>query len=401
MRALHVIPAVAPRYGGPSSSIVQMCRALRDVDVSTLVATTDADGDGVLDVPLGTTTTWDGTDAIFFRRQWSEAFKYSPALGAWLERHVATFDVVHIHGPLSYASLAASRAASRHHVPFIVRPLGSLDAWSLRQKANKKRLLLPFVTRMLGRAAAVHCTSIEELDDVSATFGLRNGVVIPLGIALALLADNLATDDERRGDRYVLALSRLHPVKNLESLIDGFADLADANERRGWRLLIGGSGDDAYASSLDRAIARRKASGYVTRIGWTDGDAKRALVRGASIFALPSHHENFGVGLVEALAAGVPAIVGRGVHLSSDIERAGAGWVVDGTPQSIRAALEIALSDESVRRARGDAARRFAARFAWPQVAHQLIDLYRQVSPQSRHATVHQPTESAAIGAGR
>ena len=125
MKVLHVIPAVAARYGGPSSSIVEMCLALRAAGVSPLIATTNADGDGVLDVPLGTVTNWHGTEAIFFQRQWSEAFKYSRGLGSWLERHIGEFQVAHLHGPLSYSSLVAAACAYRHGVPFIVRPLGT------------------------------------------------------------------------------------------------------------------------------------------------------------------------------------------------------------------------------------------------------------------------------------
>ena len=132
MKVLHVIPAVAARYGGPSSSIVEMCLALRAAGVSPLIATTNADGDGVLDVPLGTVTNWHGTETIFFQRQWSEAFKYSRGLGSWLERHIGEFQVAHLHGPLSYSSLVAAACAYRHGVPFIVRPLGTLDRWSLQ-----------------------------------------------------------------------------------------------------------------------------------------------------------------------------------------------------------------------------------------------------------------------------
>jgi glycosyltransferase involved in cell wall biosynthesis len=357
-----------------------MCLALRAAGVSPLIATTNADGDGVLDVPLGTVTNWHGTEAIFFQRQWSEAFKYSRGLGSWLERHIGEFQVAHLHGPLSHSSLVAAACAYRHGVPFIVRPLGTLDRWSLQQKARKKQLLMPFVARMLRRAAAVHCTSAEELREVSDAFGLQNGITIPLGVQSLFIEEDAHNDEERRRDPYVLALSRLHPVKNLEALIEAFADLEPADARRGWRLVIGGSGDAAYADALDSIIERRNASAFVTRIGWMSGGAKQALVRGASVFALPSHHENFGVGLVEAMAAGVPALVSGGVHLSAEIERAGAGWVVAGNRESIRAALADAIADTDGRWRRANGARKFAVAFAWPVVAGQLVDLYDRLA---------------------
>ncbi|MBS1817527.1 MAG: glycosyltransferase [Acidobacteria bacterium] len=394
MRVLHVIPAVAPRYGGPSSSIVEMCRALREAGAEPVIATTNADGPGQLRVPLGSVTEWQGVPAIFFQRQWSEAFKYAHALGRWVDSNVDRFQVVHIHAPLSYASIAASAAAHRRGIPFIVRPLGTLDSWSLQQKALKKQLLLPFVSRMLQQAAAVHCTSASELSDVSGSFQLTNGVTIPLGVQRSLLESNPADEDERERDRYVLALSRLHPVKNLDALVDAFVTLDASGARGGWRLVIGGDGDDAYTRSLDRHIARVPGA-YVQRVGWMQGDAKRMLVRGASLFALPSHHENFGVGLIEAMAAGVPVLVSEGVHLSTDIARAGAGWVCAGSVDSLCSALAHAIADDAERKARAVAARRLASGFAWPVVARALLDLYRRVALPATPVTQPEPLEAA------
>ena len=105
------------------------------------------------------------------------------------------------------------------------RPLGTLDSWSMRQKALKKRVLMPFVVRALKRAAAVHYTSTQERQDVEAAFGLSHGVVIPLGVQLTYLNAPVVADAGRADNRYILALSRLHPVKNLEALIDAFCDL--------------------------------------------------------------------------------------------------------------------------------------------------------------------------------
>jgi glycosyltransferase involved in cell wall biosynthesis len=378
MKILHVIPAVSPRYGGPSSSIVEMCRALRGVGVSPTIATTDADGSSTLDVPLGTSVSWDGVDAIFFRRQWGEAFKYSNGLARWLHAHVAGFDVIHVHAPLSHASLAAGRAARRRCIPYVVRPLGTLDAWSLRQKALKKKLLLPLAARLLRGAAAVHYTSTEEMTQVQQWLGQTPGVVIPLGVDPALLAAAALSDEARAPERYVLALSRLHPVKNLEALVEAFADLEASGHRGNWRLVIAGDGDVEYMQRLDAAIARRGSGAYITRRPWIAGEAKHDLVRRASVFALPSHHENFGVGLIEAMAAGVPVLVSRGVHLASVVEANRAGWVTEVTPDSIHDALRQAVTGHD-RSLRGAAAREAARPFAWPAVASTMVDLYDRI----------------------
>src|SRR5439155_19005325 len=110
MKILHVIPGVAPRYGGPSQAIIQMCRALQTEGEEVLIASTDADGASRLPVKIGMKTVYKGIPAIFFPRNWSEAFKYSHSLARWLGANVDSFDVVHIHAVFSHSSIAAARA---------------------------------------------------------------------------------------------------------------------------------------------------------------------------------------------------------------------------------------------------------------------------------------------------
>ncbi len=188
MKVLHVIPAVAPRYGGPSQAVIQMCHALRSEEVEVLIATTDADGEARLAVECGRPVIYEGVPTVFFPRQLSEAFKYSYLLARWLDSKVSSFDVVHIHAIFSHSSLAAARACQRRGVPYVLRPLGSLDPWSLSQKRVRKRLLwYGGVKRMLGKAAAVHYTAKAEKQLAEDGLGLNHGVVIPLGIGCELL----------------------------------------------------------------------------------------------------------------------------------------------------------------------------------------------------------------------
>src|SRR5262245_23585897 len=106
-----------------------MCRSLRARGVDCMIATTDADGGSRLEVPLAVPTAWNDIPAIFFRRQGSDAFKYARGLRTWLSKNVRGFDVVHVHGLLSYAPLAAAAACWQAGVPYIIRPLGTIDPW--------------------------------------------------------------------------------------------------------------------------------------------------------------------------------------------------------------------------------------------------------------------------------
>jgi len=380
MRVAHVIPSVAARDGGPSSSVVSMCRALTAQGVDVTLVTTDADGKARLPVALNEPTDWKGVRTLFFRRQWTESFKYSGGLARWLGRHVTDFDVVHTHGVLSHAPLAAARACQRAGVPYIVRPLGTLDPWSLAQKARKKQLLLSFAKPLLRGAAAIHCTSDEERQAVEAELSVQSAVTIPLGVEETLIAAPPVT--KRMSS--VLVVSRLHPVKNLEAFIHAFGDAIEAagNTPR-WTLIIAGSGDDAYEQQLRQLVQDRRLETRVSFAGWVDRDAKVSLLRSASIFALPSFHENFGVSLVEALACGLPAFVTRQVHLSSMVATANAGWVVEVDRQSLRDGLLQAWRDLANGRALDGAARTLAQRFGWRRVAGELSALYTSITERS------------------
>ena len=259
MKVLHVIPAVAARYGGPSTAVVAMCRALAHHGIEPMIATTDADGPGRLDLVLGQPTMWQGVPAIAFRRDFSEAYKYSRRLAQWMRHHVREFDVVHIHAVFSHACLAAASACRRAKIPYIVRPLGTLAPWSLQQKPGRKRLMRTLmVNRMLDSAAAVHCTSDAEkraVDELSLT---TRTVVIPLGIDQDWLDQPPVAASDRQRDPYVLVVSRLHPKKNLEPLIESFVEIVRAGGAS-WRLVIAGSGDAEYVAHT-RATGSHVAS---------------------------------------------------------------------------------------------------------------------------------------------
>jgi glycosyltransferase involved in cell wall biosynthesis len=381
-RILHVIPAVAARYGGPSAAVLGMCRALARVSVEPLIATTDADGAGRLDVPLGRRQAYDGVPAIFFKRQVSEAFKWSGPLATWLRGHVADFDAVHIHAVFSHSSVAAGRACRLAGVPYVVRPLGTLDPWSVGQKAWRKRLLSALGARdLLTGAAAMHYTTAEEGRLAERSSGpLPDGVVIPVGLDDACFRPAAPAGPD---GPYLLALSRIDPKKRLDLAIEAFQAAALTPGLVAWRFVIAGDGHPDELARLRQVAARGPAADRITFTGWVDGDTKRTLVSGASLFVIPSHQENFGVAMVEAMAAGVPVLAAPGVNLAREIAAAGAGWEVAGDVGPWATALREALNDPADRARRGAAARQLAERFRWPAVATALAALYDRLAAMS------------------
>ena len=389
VKVLHVIPAIAPRYGGPSRAVLEMARACQSRGMQPLIATTDADGPSRLAVEVGTPSQHEGVPVLFFRRQLSESFKYSHSLAAWLGRNVGRFDVVHIHAVFSHACLAAARACLARGVPYVLRPLGTLDPWSLAQKPLRKRLLWRLGARWAFEgASAVQYTAAEEQRLAEQFAGSGRGVVIPLGVDDELLQAPAEPPSFRDGrplltkSPYVLVLGRLHPKKRLEAVLDVFLELTREPSLSDWRLVMAGDGAPDYVSGLRQLVEERQGADRVMFPGWLDGAARANALREASLVALVSHQENFGLSIVEAMACGVPVLVSHHVNLAEEIEAAGAGWVTALDRPALLGTLRAVLEADGERAHRGEAGRGLVhRRFRWPVVASQIETLYRSIGP--------------------
>jgi glycosyltransferase involved in cell wall biosynthesis len=368
MRVLHVIPSLAERSGGPAAAIVPMCRALQTHGIEPLIVTTN---EGRPRINTDSNVNYDGVTARFFPVQLGASYKYSRPLTAWLNRHVREFDVVHVHAVFNHASVAAARACGRSGVPYVVRPLGTLDPWSMKQKSVRKHLFwFLFAKRLLQGSAAMHYTAAAEKTATEKYLGLNHGRVVPLGVEVN--GSDPVPGQVRLPvqDPYVLVVSRLHPKKGLDHLIDAFNSLANQK----WQLVIAGDGPRDY---LDYLKQKARQSERIVFTGWVEGHQKEALLRGASLFALPSRQENFGLSVVEAMACGVPVLVTPHVNLATEIHGAGAGWIVD--LNELSEGLATAIEDDGERLKRGKAAYEFSKRYSWDKVAMDLTDLYREI----------------------
>jgi glycosyltransferase involved in cell wall biosynthesis len=295
-----------------------------------------------------------------------------------------------VHAVFSHAVLAAGRACRKHDVPYVVRPLGTLDPWSVGRHAYRKRLLLALgLHQVLCEASLIHYTTNEERQLAESQFpNLPHGEVVPLGID-----DGWFQLEEAPRERTFVCFSRLESKKGVDVAIDAFHRIAADPDLQSWRLVIAGDGDPDYVSTLRRAAAQGAGSARVDFTGWLDGAARASLLQRGGVFVLPSHQENFGIALVEAMAAGMPAIVAPGVNLASELRRHDAGWVVERSAEAVASAMREAAAD-AARTARGRRAQQLASRFQWPVVAAGLDAMYRRAI--DRHATHSVATLSTA-----
>jgi glycosyltransferase involved in cell wall biosynthesis len=358
-----------------------MCRALGRRHVDVTIATTDADGPGRLAMPLERTQLFHDVPTIVFRRQFSEAYKYSAPLARWLDANVSRFDLVHIHAVFSHASMAAAAACRKHGVPYVVRPLGTLTPWSLGQKRVRKRLAWRLAAgRMMRHAAAVHYTSADEQRATEASRRLARGVIVGLGADDALLNRGSlepAASLPPFSPEHELILSRLLPTKGVAAALSALLTLLGEPRFNRWRIVVAGDGDPQYVAQLKRLVDAHAQRERVAFVGWLDPAGKAVVLHNASLFVLPSSHESFGISVVEALACGVPVVISGGVAIAEDVRAAAAGWVSTAQANDLIGALGEAMADDDERRRRGAAGRALVeARYTWPRIARELEQLY-------------------------
>ncbi len=372
MRVLHVIPAVAPRYGGPSTAIWPMTSALRDVGVDVELATTNVDGPGRL-----------SRDALPKESVPVHLFDGSSSLATWLAEHVREFDLVHSHSLWNRPSAAACRLARRAGRPYVVRPCGMLSEYSWQRSAWKKRAYWWAVERrnVLG-AAALHATSAGERADILKCGVTAPVIDVPLGIEPAAF-DVPARPDwlrskcgPRAGDRpIVLFLSRLHPKKGVvDLLLPAFAQLKTPAH-----LAIAGGVDDStpgYGIEVERTIAALALGERVSLLGPIAPADRWAAYDGAAVFCLPSHSENFGIVVIEAMARGCPVVATRAVEAIEHAVAAGCGRSVPLEVGAISIALEEYLECP---RPREIPHRERIGHLTWPGIATRIASLYSTV----------------------
>lgn len=391
MRVLQIVPSISLIYGGPSQMALGLSEALAAQGVEVTILTTDSNGDNgqaPLDVPIDRPVEQNGYQIRYFRCSPFKRYKFSLPLFRWLNDHAQEYDIAHIHALFSPVSSIAASICRRNHLPYILRPLGTLDPADLQQKKQIKQLYAAILEKPnLAGAAAVHFTSPQECE-VSERFGTNpRAIVMPLGVQLPRLDQpeqaiaSLRQELQLPSDRPILLfLSRIDPKKGLDLLFPALEQLLA--EGLSFQLVLAGGNpqDPGYEHRIQQQIAASPLRACTTIPGFVRGDRKLALLAASDLFVLPSYYENFGIAVAEAMAAQLPVVISDQVHIYRDIETAEAGWVSQCTVDSLRDQLRSALKDAGERQVRGQNAARCAReKYSWSAIAHQLQQLYGEL----------------------
>ncbi len=384
MRILHLIRSADPAGGGPIEAVTQLAleheRHGRHVELVTL------------DSPRAP---WWSTFPLPFHPLGPVGTKYgyTPRLLPWLLENGHRFDVIVANGIWQYTSFAAWRASRRRAVPYVVFPHGMLDPWFKRRyplKHVKKWFYWPWAEyRVLRDAAAVFFTSQEEMTLAAQSFWMYRCKPLVVSYGTAVPPDNESQQREAflqafpsvRGKRLILFLGRIHPKKGCELLVEATARLREltGESGRSWHLVLAGPVPAvSYGRRLHEHVARLGLTDSVTWTGMLTADQKWGAFRAADVFALPSHQENFGVAVVEALACGLPVLISQKVNVWREIVADEAGFAepddCEGTVRLLTrwGALDLATRQRMRTNAMECFSRRFDVRMAARRVTSVL-----------------------------
>ncbi len=375
MKILHIISSVNPAGGGPIEGIKQLGATLNVQGHEVEIASLDPPGAPYLTqaplpvYPLGPA-----------RLKYGFSSKFVP----WLRANAGRYDAVIVNGIWQYHSFAAWQVLRRSSTPYVLFTHGMLDPWFKKQyplKHLKKWMYWPWAEyRVLRDARAVLFTCEEERRLARSSFWLYRcnervvsyGTATPEGDPEAERREFFDRYPELRGKRLALFMGRIHPKKGCDLAIESFAKVL--GQQPDWHLVIAGPDQVGLRENLNYHAAEL---GIATRVTWTGmlgGTVKWGALRGAEVFLLPSHQENFGVAVAEALAAGVPALISNKVNIWREIEGDGAGIVsedtLEGTCALLQSYVELSLEEQqAMRQAARDC---FEARFEIKKAAEAL-----------------------------
>lgn len=390
MRILRVIRSLNPQYGGPVEGIKKITPLLDSFHFETTVATLDSPespwltGLSFRSVALGPVLSGYG-------------FRFD--LVKVLSELASSHDLVIIHGLWQYHSLATWLAVRLSSTPYYVYPHGMLDPWFKHAYPIKhlKKIIYWFLfeSRVIRDSSSVLFTSMRECQLARLSFPCYSPEEHVVGYGTTSPPSDVESQQQvflnafpsLCGKRVLLFLSRIHPKKGVDILITAFAQVASSDPRL--HLVIAGPDLIGWQPYLKQLSSTLGISHRITWAGMLSGTLKWGAFRSAELFCLPSHQENFGIVVAEALSCGLPVLITNAVNISTEISLSGAGLVhsdsLEGTLDGLK--LWISLPKHSQAAMGLCALELFREKFDLTSVACTLASLFR-----SQH--YHQPLHS-------
>jgi glycosyltransferase involved in cell wall biosynthesis len=374
-----LVHTLDPGVGGVATSVLALSRGLaRRGHKVDIVVLDDPSAAWVANVDLNVHALGSGLTS----------YRYSRSLLPWLRQHGGDYDRVIVNGIWQYLSFAAWRRYAGSQIPYDVFPHGMLDPWfkeAFPLKHLKKWLYWPWAEyRVLRDAAAVIFTSEEERLQARKSFWLYRAreKVSSLGVEAPPISSDARSEflsryPELQNTRNFLFLGRLHPKKGCDILLNAFARIRSNDPIS---LIVAGPDQIGWEADLRRQVARLNLTDRVVFTGMLQGAMKQGALASADAFVLPSHQENFGISVVEALAAGVPVLISNRVNIWREIDADRAGYVepddLAGTTRLLQRWIETPPAERETKQQ--NARNCFEQRFAIDRAVDSLLRILNE-----------------------
>ena len=384
LKILQLVHTLDPSVGGVAAAVVSLSGGLaKQGHAVHIVVLDDPASPWLVDLGLAVRALGVGLTS----------YRYSSKLLPWLKENGGDYDRVVVNGIWQYLSFAAWRRYAGSATPYFVFPHGMLDPWfreAFPLKHLKKWLYWPWGDyRVLRDAAAVIFTSEEERFLARKSFWLYRARerVSPLGVESPRPASPQLRESffvrfpQLRNKRILLFLGRLHPKKGCDILIDAFAQIADESVS----LVLAGPDQVGWQAELQRRVDSLSLGSRVVFAGMLQGEMKQAALAVADAFVLPSHQENFGMAVVEALAVGLPVLISHRINIWREVDQDGAGYVEsDDFSGTVRLLNRWVAAPQNVRDGmRANARRCFEQRFELNKAVDSLLEVLNE-APSAR-----------------
>ncbi len=392
MKLLHVIQSANPRDGGPIEGVRQIARIYAARNIKAEILTHDLpDAPYIADFPLLVHAI--GPSSV-------GRYGYSSRMIGWLRQNHQNYDCVIVHGLWQFHGYACWRTLRDTTTPYVVLTHGMLDPWFKRQyplKHLKKWFYWNWREhRVLGDAKAVLFTTEEERILAAESFSVYrvNPFVIGYGTHIpsfdldAVRQDFLARHPQLIGKRVAIFIGRIHPKKGCDLLIEAFQQTLAHDPD--WHLLIVGPDQVGWQADLQQQSSRLGVADRITWTGMLTGESKWGALAASEVFVLPSHQENFGIVVAEALACGLPALISNQVNIWREIQSERAGFV---EPDTLAGTINLfrawSLLHDSEREAMRITSRRcFEKHFDLESSSQRFLQLMQRLAQQGGHAEV-------------
>ena len=372
---LQVTASVGPREGGPSVGVMALDRALRDQGVASTVCSTDADGlDGRLSASDRRRIQHAGNVRLF-RVHWPRRLRTSIGMALSLYPLVRSADVVHVHYVHAWSSFVAALYSRMLGRPYVLQPHGGLEPYHMA-KSTRVKVLFELLSGTLRHASALVVATEMEAAHITSVPRSRQ-LLVPLGAPSPISRQSVRS--HVKGDPRVLFVGRLAPKKRADVLLRAWPHVHDQIAMA--QLDVVGPDTDGLLDGYKMLVAELKLGASVTFWGQLLGEDKSDAFAKATVFALPSENESFGIAVAEALSAGLPVVISKHVAIAEEVAAAGAGVVMPNLePEDWAQALVDLLQDDAALAAMSLAAKRLASeRYSWEQAGRRLVGLYREL----------------------